>query len=232
MMKKLVFVGMMAAVMFSLGSCGGGKQQQAEEVSQDTTNLENFAFTDRTIYGICTDGTAMNTLEIVTDNGDTLTLSLTKAQENGKVFGGLQVADRVAIMANQAKTEANLVINLNTLMGDWVMPDPIDGSAEIGIRIKEGGVAESIDQSVIIYRTWKIFNGDLEILLTREGGGDEEEDNRYEILTLGPDTLAYRTLGKPRDETETFEYSRWKPKPKVDLHGLELEETNDEFNKI
>jgi hypothetical protein len=117
-------------------------------------------------------------------------------------------------------------------MGVWVMPDPIDGSAEIGIRIKEGGVDESIDQSTIIYRTWRIFNGNLDILLVREGGGDEQEENRYEILTLGPDTLAYRTVGKPRDETETFEYNRWKEKPKVDLHGLELEDTNDEFNKI
>ena len=228
--KGMFFV--MVAVMVLSGSCGGSKQQvQTEEVA-DTTNIENVIPRDRTIYGICTDGTAMNTLEMTTDNGDTLTLSLTTAQEAGKVLGGLQVADRVAVVADDAKTVAKLVINLNTLMGDWVMPDPIDGSAEIGIRIKEGGVAESIDQSVIVYRTWKIFNGELEIELMREGGGDEEETNRYEILTLGPDTLAYRTLGKPRDETETFEYSRWKPKPKIDLHGLELEETNDEFNKI
>jgi hypothetical protein len=232
MMKKFVFVGVMTAVMFSLGSCGGGKQQQQEEVSQDTTRVEDLGIIDRTIYGICTDETAMNTLEMITDNGDTLTLSLTRAQESGKVLGGLQAADRVAVVANKAKTEAELVINLNTLMGDWVMPDPIDGSSEIGIRIKEGGVAESIDQSTIIYRTWKIFNGNLDILLVREGGGDQEEENRYEILTLGPDTLVYRTVGKPHDETETFEYSRWKPKPKADLHGLELEETNDEFNKI
>lgn len=231
-MKKFVFVGVMTAVMFSLSSCGGGKQQQQEEVSQDTTRVEDLGIMDRTIYGICTDGTAMNTLEMITDNGDTLTLSLTRAQESGKVLGGLQAADRVAVVANKAKTEAELVINLNTLMGDWVMPDPIDGSSEIGIRIKEGGVAESIDQSTIIYRTWKIFNGNLDILLVREGGGDQEEENRYEILTLGPDTLVYRTVGKPHDETETFEYSRWKPKPKADLHGLELEETNDEFNKI
>ena len=232
MMKKFVFVGVMTAVMFSLGSCGGGKQQQQEEVSQDTTRVEDLGIMDRTIYGICTDGTAMNTLEMITDNGDTLTLSLTRAQESGKVLGGLQAADRVAVVANKAKTEAELVVNLNTLMGDWVMPDPIDGSSEIGIRIKEGGVAESIDQSTIIYRTWKIFNGNLDILLVREGGGDQEEENRYEILTLGPDTLVYRTVGKPHDEMETFEYSRWKPKPKADLHGLELEETNDEFNKI
>ena len=230
-MKRLFFLSVASATMMLL-SCGGNKQQAQGEETLETTEKENVILRDRTIYGICTDGTAMNTLEMTTDNGDTLTLSLTKAQEDGKVFGGLQVTDRVAVVADSARQNALLVINLNTLMGDWVMPDPIDGSAEIGIRIKEGGVAESIDQSVIVYRTWKIFNGELEIELMREGGGDEEELNRYEILTLSADTLAYRTLGKPRDETETFEYSRWKPKPKVDLHGLELEETSDEFNKI
>ncbi|MBQ8948737.1 MAG: hypothetical protein IJ059_02990 [Prevotella sp.] len=230
-MKKVVFLSVASATMMLL-SCGGGKPQAQVEETPDSTSIENVIPRDQTIYGVCTDGTAMNTLEFTTDNGDTLSLSLTKAQETGKVFGGLQVSDRVAVVADAAKQNALVVINLNTLLGDWVMPDPIDGSSEIGIRIKEGGVAESIDQSVIVYRTWKIFNGELEIELMREGGGDEEEQNRYEILTLGPDTLAYRTLGKPRDETETFEYSRWKPKPKVDLHGLELEETNDEFNKI
>lgn len=229
-MKKLVILSVAMTTMMLL-SCGGKQQSQAEE-TQDSINIEEIVPRDHTIYGVCTDGTAMNTLEMVTDNGDTLTLSLTTAQEVGKVFGGLQVSDRVAVMADNAKKEAKLVINLNTLMGDWVMPDPIDGSSEIGIRIKEGGVAESIDQSVIVYRTWKIFNGELEIELMREGGGDEEEVNRYEILALGPDTLVYRTIGKSRDETETFEYSRWKPKAKVDLHGLELEETSDEFNKI
>ena len=228
-MKKTLFLVMVVAGIVMLGSCGGKQQGGADDT--DSTEVGELVPRDYTIYGLCSGGTAMNTLEMITDNGDTLTLSLEKAQEAGKVFGGLQVADRLAVIADKDRKEAQIVINLNTLMGDWVMPDPIDGSAEIGIRIKEGGVAESIDQSTIIYRTWKIFNGDLEILLVREGGGDEQEENRYEILTLGPDTLAYRTIGKARDETETFEYSRWKEKPKLDL-GIELEDTNDEFNKI
>lgn len=233
-MKKVTFVAMMAVGIITLGSCGGSNnnQQQQAEAPAESETAEELVPRDKTIYGVCTEGTAMNTLELLTDSGDTLTLNINKAQEAGKVFGGLQVADRVAVVADKNRTEAQIVINLNTLMGNWVMPDPIDGSDEVGIRIKDGGVAESIDQSTIIYRTWKIFNGELEILLVREGGGDMEEENRYEILALGPDTLCYRTLGKPRDETETFEYNRWKEKPKVDLHGLELEDTNDEFNKI
>ena len=230
-MKKSVFFGLFVAGVMTFGSCGGNKQQAAVD-DEDTTSLEELVPRDLTIYGICTSSAGMSTLEMLTDSGDTLKLNLEKAEEDGKVFGGFQPADRLAVVTDKAQKNAQIVINLNTLMGDWVMPDPIDGSAEIGIRIKEGGVAESIDQSTIIYRTWRIFNGNLDILLVREGGGDEQEENRYEILTLGPDTLAYRTLGKPREETETFEYNRWKEKPKVDLHGLELEDTNDEFNKI
>ena len=174
-------------------------------------------------------GTAMNTLQLLRDNGDTLNLSITRALEAGQVFGGMQVGDRMAVMANDDKSEALLVINQNTLLGDWVMPNPIDGSSEVGIRIKEGGIAESIDQSSIIYKTWKIYNGKLEILSQRDGGGDEEELNLYEIVKLGADSLVYKTVNKPREEMETFEYSRWKEPEQLDLHGLQLEDAEDEF---
>ena len=230
-MKKGVLLGVFMAGVLLLGSCGGNNNQQYAD-DDDSTAVDNLTSRDRTVYGICTSNSAMNKLEMITDSGDTLKLNISRARETGKVFGGLAPSDRLAVVPDSAGHVALQVINLNALMGDWVMPDPIDGSAEVGIRIKEGGIAESIEQSVIVYRTWKIVNGELEILLVREGGGDEQETNRYELLMLGPDTLAYRTLGKPRDETETFEYNRWKEKPKVDLHGLELEDTGDEFNKI
>ena len=230
-MKKVLFFAMMAAGLMAVGSCGGGKQQQAA-VEEDSVTVEELVPTDKTIYGLCGSGTAMNNLEVITDSGDTLNLSMTKAREASKIFGGLQSGDRLAILANPEKTEAELVINLNTLLGDWVMPDPIDGSSEVGIRIKEGGVAESIEMTNVIYRTWKIFNGNLEIMSVREGGGDQEEVNLYELLILGADSLAYKTIGGNLGDEETFEYSRWKPKPKVNLHGLELEDTQDEYNKM
>jgi hypothetical protein len=234
-MKKTLFFVMMVAGIMMLSNCGGGgpKQQQVKfEDAEDSAEVAQSFIRDKTIYGLCGPGTAMNTLEVLTDSGDTLHLSLATARDAGQVFGGLQSGDRLAVIANPGKTEATKVINLNTLLGDWVMPDPLDGSAEVGIRIKEGGVAESIEMTNIIYRTWKIYNGDLEIISVREGGGDEEELNLYEILVLNADSMAYKTIGRMRDEEETFEYTRWKPKPKVDLRGLELEESLDEFNKI
>lgn len=228
-MKKVLFFGVMTAcIVITMASCGGGNQQQAT-AEEETDSVTNLIPTDQTIYGICGEGSAMNTLQLLRDNGDTLDLNLTNAIEAGQVFGGLQVGDRMAVMTNPAKTEATIVINQNALLGDWVMPNPIDGSSEVGIRIKEGGIAESIEQSSIIYKTWKIYNGRLEILSQRDGGGDEEELNLYELVKLGNDSLVYKTINKPREEMETFEYSRWKEPEKLDLHGLQLENAEDEF---
>ena len=230
-MKKIWILCVAVASMTVMMSCGGGGgQQQQVVVEEEDTSAVNVIPRDQTLYGLCGDGTAMNTLQLLRDNGDTLVMSITNAVESGQVFGGLQVGDRIAVLPNANNTEAVIVINQNTLLGDWVMPNPIDGSSEVGIRIKEGGVAESIDQSSIIYKTWKIFNGRLEILSQRDGGGDEEELNLYELVKLGPDSLIYRTMNKPREEMETFEYSRWKEPEKLDLHGLQLEDAADEFH--
>ena len=220
---------MAAAVAVLMAGCGGGGGNQQQAAAGDEDSLVNAIPTDQTLYGICGEGTAMNTLQLLRDNGDTLNLSLVKANAAGQVFGGLEVGDRMAVMADARQKEATIVINQNALLGDWVMPNPIDGSSEVGIRIKEGGIAESIDQSSIIYKTWKIFNGRLEILSQREGGGDEEELNLYELVKLGPDSLVYKTFEKPVEEMETFEYSRWKEPEKLDLHGLQLEDAEEEF---
>ena len=72
----------------------------------------------------------MNTLQLITDTGDTLQLDLTAARDNDQVFGGLQVGDRMAVIANDERTEAVMVINQVALLGNWVMPNPIDGSDE------------------------------------------------------------------------------------------------------
>ena len=228
-MRKIMFF-MAAASMTIMMSCGGKGGQQVVASQQEDTAAINSIPRDKTLYGLCGEGTAMNTLQLLRDNGDTLVLSITNAMEAGQVFGGLQVCDRIAVYANDNNSEAIIVINQNALLGDWVMPNPIDGSSEVGIRIKEGGVAESIEQSSIIYKTWKIFNGRLEILSQRDGGGDEEELNLYELVKLGADSLVYRTMNKPREEMETFEYSRWKEPEKLDLHGLQLEDAADEFH--
>ena len=165
----------------------------------------------------------MNMLQMITDTGDTLMLDISNAKDNDLVFGGLQVGDRMAVLPNDTKTVAKTVINQTTLLGNWVMPNPIDGSDEVGISIKEGGVAESIDQGSIIYRTWRLSQGRLEIVLVRDGANDVEELNVYDIVKLTSDSLVYK------DAEETFEYERQKPK---ETYGedVKLEDSSyDEF---
>ena len=228
-MKKLVFLSVALATVMLL-SCGGGNRHQAER-EEDTVDV-NDLIRDHTLYGLCGGVPSASQLKVVTDNGDTLTLDVTRAKSANKMFGSVRPGDRLALMTNGNQTEATEVINLNLLLGDWVMPDPLDGSDEVGIRIKEGGVAESIEMTNITYRTWRIFNGKLEITSIREGGGESEETNYYDILKLSQDTLVYKTIDKPQDEEETLEYTRWKEKPVPDLHGLKLEEHQEEFIKM
>ena len=115
-----------------------------------------------------------------------------------------------------------MVVNQAALLGSWVMPNPIDGSDEVGITIKEGGIAESIEQSAVIYKTWKLTRGKLEIVLVREGGTEEEETYLYDIVKLTPDSLVFK------DAEDTFEYSRQKPKENYGM-DVELEDAQDEF---
>lgn len=210
-----------------IAGCGSKKNQQmAPEDKNENVNV--WLAEDSTVYGLCGDGSAMNTLQLITDTGDTLNLSVTDAKDQNHVLGGYNVGDRMAVLTNPDRTAATLVINQSALLGNWVMPNPIDGSDETGISIREGGVAESIDQTSIVFRTWRIKNGLLELEYMREGGADDEETGLYEILNLGNDSLVYKTVGKPREEEETFEYTRQQIHERVEKIKLE-ESSFDDF---
>jgi len=214
-MKRINVFMMVAVGVWMMASCGNKAQQVAfEEI--DSTGVVKA---DPTIYGVCGEATAMNTLQLLTDTGDTLSIDLEDAQEHGRVMGGLQTGDRLAVVPTEDMKSAVMVINQTSLLGNWVMPNPIDGSDEVGICIKEGGVAEGIEQSVIVYKTWRLVKGQLEIIMTHEGGSGEDELYLYDIVKLGPDSLTFK------DSEETFEYSRQKPREEYGK-DVKLEESS------
>jgi hypothetical protein len=215
-MKKIGIILLVAAAVLTIGSCGNNTQK----VPFDNGDSASMSV-DSTLYGICGEATSMNMLQLITDTGDTLMLDISYAKDKDQVFGGLQVGDRMAVMPNYTMSEASIVINQSALLGNWVMPNPIDGSDEVGISIKEGGVAESIDQGSIIYRTWRLVKGHLEIVLVRDGANDVEELNIYDLVKLTADSLMYK------DAEETFEYSRQKPK---ETYGEEVTLEDDSFD--
>ena len=72
--------------------CGGNKNQQAASEEEDG-NVKVWLSEDSTLYGLCGEGSAMNTLQLITDTGDTLNLSVTDAKEKNHVLGGYSVGD-------------------------------------------------------------------------------------------------------------------------------------------
>lgn len=216
MKKTVIFV--MAAIL-AIG-CGGSKKANFSEDLEAEEELD--AYRDSTIYGFCTDKSTGDILQIITDAGDTLNINVANARENGDIKGGYNKGDEMAVVANGDSTIALLVINKTALLGNWVMPNPIDGSSETGISIRRGGSVESIDQNAVIYKSWRIYNGKLQITATREDGVDVDETFIYSIKRITPDSLVIQ------DAEETFEYSRQIEVVEEEL-GIELDNGDDDF---
>jgi hypothetical protein len=219
-MKKIGIILLVAAAVLTIGSCGNNTQK----VPFDNGDSASMSI-DSTLYGICGEATSMNMLQLITDTGDTLTVNLERCRNKDRVMGGYAVGDEMAVMVNSDSTEALLVINKSVLHGDWVMPNPIDGSSETGIRILRGGLAESIDQSSIVYKSWRLFNGKLQIQATREDGIDMEEFQVFSIVKLTADSLVIA------DEEDTYEYSHPSKNDDEDL-DIDLDEGYDDEFRI
>lgn len=213
-MKKLSVIMVVAVAVWMMASCGG----KTNQVPFDNGDSAEIANADPTIYGVCGEIIDENKLQLLTDTGDTLLLDMTPAKAEEKIFGGLEAGDRMAVVPTRDLKTAIMVINQSTLLGNWVMPNPIDGSDEVGITIKEGGIAESIDQSSINYKTWRLVRGQLEIVLVHDGGSGEDEIYIYDITKLTKDSLTYQ------DSEDVYEYSRQKPREKYG-EDVELEKS-------
>ena len=160
-----------------IASCNGNKQKGSDADVNAAT-----ATADSTLYGICGEGTAMHTLQLITLTGDTLNLSLLPddadapdAATPATVNGGLMCGDHLAVLATTTADGpvATKVINLTSLMGRWT-------SISRNFVIEEGGVVTSdVKAETHPYTSWKIYNGQL--LLGRD---------TFNIVTLGPDSLA------------------------------------------
>lgn len=119
---------------------------------------------DSTVYGVCGEGTAMHTVELITDAGDSVTYIIQEDEEGRScVQGGLLVGDRLAVIGatdRYGERVATKVINLTTLQGKWT-------SLDKNFEILEGGLIKSnVTAESNPWTEWKILNGQL--LLNRD----------------------------------------------------------------
>lgn len=171
-MKHLKWTILLFAVIIAATGCNDKKP--ATIGFNDSLLAESERVPDTTIYGRCGEGTAMHTLELITEKGDTVSYSLENGDTLADVQGGLLVGDRLAVIAgtdNDGNRYARKVLNLTTLLGKWI-------SLDKNFEIQEDGVVISNVKEPKPYVTWKIYNGRL--ILSAD---------TFDVYSLGADSL-------------------------------------------
>ena len=152
--------------------CGG---QKNADNNADADSVEVMETPDSTVYGVCGSGTSMHSLELVTDEGDTITYMLDADDAEMTVKGGMLVGDRMAVVGfknSDGEMQASQAINITTLLGRWT-------SIDKNFEIQEGGVVKSyVEAEKNPWTSWKIVNGRL--VLNRD---------TFDIDNLGSDSL-------------------------------------------
>ena len=174
-MKKIILVALpLLVAAFLIAGC---KDKNKNNVGDgiDSTDVESMV-SDSTVYGVCGENTAMHSLELITDAGDTLRFVLNE-DENGdvNVLGGLLAGDRLAVVEGpevDGEKLAKKVINITTLLGKWTS---LDKNFEIQ---DDGTVRSTVQAEKNPWTSWKIVNGRL--VLNRD---------TFDINNLGSDSL-------------------------------------------
>ena len=168
-MKRGFGVLCFAMLLLGITSCNDKKSAPVSDMmSNDTIEV-----VDTTLYGRCGDGSAMHTLELITDDNDTLII-MVNTDSVMSVHGGMAVGDRMAAIVETDEDgvlRSNMVVNLTTLLGKWVA---LDRSFEI----MEGGIVEGDTHEPHPYREWKINNGRLVL-----------SSDTFSVYELGVDSL-------------------------------------------
>lgn len=184
-MRKFVFRFLMLSVFLALASCGGNNSKDnKKEKEKDTVAVEMNA--SQNIHslleavGSVGDGTSMNVLELVKENGDTLDIVTTDAQ----VYGGLECGQKVDVFYNNFddESDASMVINLSVLENTWVL----DSNPNAGFTIVDNGVVDTYNMSGRNYNHWKIDMGAL--LMSSDNNGKQKVDT-FHLQTLSDDSL-------------------------------------------
>ena len=173
MMKNTLKI--FVAILMTVSLAVGCVDKKGSASSSDTVSQDEEASTDSTVYGVCGDGTAMHTLQVISDAGDTVDYMInTDGELVSDIQGGRMVGDRMAVIGAKVNQElvAKKAINLTTLLGRWV-------SLDKNFEIREGGTVESfVKAESHPWTKWKILNGAL--LLNTD---------TFEVKTLGADSL-------------------------------------------
>lgn len=170
-MRKIVYVFVAALLSGVVASCDYRKG-----VAQtDNTDSVDVSVPDTAIYGVVGEGTTMHVLELITDDGKTMTFSISQ-DSLSDVQGGIFAGDKVTITTRpgtDSDREVVKLLNLSSLFGKWT-------SIDRNFEIKEDGeVVSSVKAESHPYTQWSAANGNLIL-----------NADTFNVLLLGPDSLS------------------------------------------
>ena len=171
-MKRIFYFIMSLFILAVAISCKDNKPKSV--MSQSGEVEDSVSTNDSTIYGTMVDG-GMNSIILLTDNGDTLEYLVNPDDTLEVVKGGKINGDRFAIIGYKEYGDNFMrsAINLTSLLGNW-------SSLDRNFEIKEGGtVTSSLQSEKNPWTAWKIWNGKL--ILSKD---------TFDIENLGADTLS------------------------------------------
>ena len=180
-MKRAVSILMLLAAAL-LAACDGKKQGEVPEVEILPLDSIPGIYEARGRIG---EGTSMNMLEFISDDGDTIYVTM----NDQMVRGGMRVGDEIEIIYNVAKDDNRgaVAVNLTALQHVWVQKGA-DGK-EQSLEIDPNGSAATYDMAVS-YDAWEVKDG-LLLLHSPKKIGDESPAlvDTFEIMQLTADSL-------------------------------------------
>lgn len=199
-MKKALYVPLlMASVLMSNCHCSKTGDPNSPDSASLLTGDSLQTPADSTLWGRMGEGTSMNVMEFITDNGDTLYLQRYSEQteQEGEVVGFVRnFTDRFAVTTRGKNIdEGNSIqtcVNVSQMMGTWKGKDGnlslyVDGSADNGFAH---------------YTSWQMVNGMIVLSgkISTEYGETDRIDT-MQIQYLDDDSLKLLT---PQHEVLSF----------------------------
>ena len=135
--------------------------------------------------GVIGDGSSMNVIEFINDDGDTLYIN----KSGQDVMGGLVVGDELEVIYNITKEDvfASVAVNLTSLQHIWSQRG-VDGK-EQSLELDSEGRASTYNM-MVDYDSWEVKDG-LLLLHSPRKLGDEGPAvvDTFEIMQLTTDSL-------------------------------------------
>lgn len=180
--EKILAPLMMLALLTA--SCADKKKESVQPSQVEIIPLDSIPGIFEA-HGTVGDGTSMNVMEFVNDDGDTLYINV-----NGQaVMGGVNVGDEVEMVYNVTSDEnvASVAVNLTALQHLWSQTGS-DGQQQT-LELDAGGRANTYNMSVN-YDSWEVHDGLLLLHAPRKVGDETPvAADTFEIMQLTSDSL-------------------------------------------